>query len=220
MKRVLTANEAEAEYVSTLDSLSQTAIFQYTFTAVMVYLAYLADASKPAAFFGFELTKIQWVFVALTSSSVTNFYVARRVTNLTTLLKMHPHQRRKLKFLTWHHKWLLNPFREKWIRWSRKQLKTTRFPMLRIGRFELYPLNYYLVIQTYFLIYSVTILFGWYGEYGEQLSLFSKLLGGITVTALYSIAGVWANVSLDRAISRHIWALWGYTYPWAKHKTY
>ena len=190
----------------------------------MIYLSTSsANILQPASFFGFNLTRIQWVFVGLASSSVASLHAARQIMNLTTLIRMYPSQRRKLKFLTWHHNWLFNPFRSKWIRYKAKDLKSTRFTVLKIGRFRLTPtshLNFYLLIQQYLHIYSFSLFLSWLEVSGSSVSLFVKIVYGSVIGILYTASSIFAYTSLDRAVSRHMWALWGYVYPWAKDTTY
>lgn len=220
MDRVLSAEEARSEYIKTLDGLAQTALFQYTLLGATYYFL-TSDLSTPASFFGLELSKIQWVYVLFGLTSATNFYIARRVTYLTALIYMHPWQRRKLKYLTWHHSWVFNPFRAKRLRYSNKTIKSKHFRSVKIGRFKLTAssFNVYFYLNNLLTPYTLLLFSLWLENYGDSVSLTNKLLFGPFLLGLLFL-NFESGVSLDRAISRHTWVLWGYRYPWSHRSTY
>ena len=107
---ILTAEQAREEFKSVLNVVAAAAMFQYTFVVAVHLILASADPTAPE-FGGFVFSRRAWGFIAPLGASALNLYVGRNLGYLTTLVRMHPRQRRALRFLARHHPWFLNPYR-------------------------------------------------------------------------------------------------------------
>jgi hypothetical protein len=108
--RVLSRQECQEQYLSTLNLLSRVVLFQYTFILTINYV-FLGDPNSTYSILGLELPRFAWATVANVGCVALNLYVVRHIRYLSKLVAVYPELRRKLRFLTWHHSWFLNPFR-------------------------------------------------------------------------------------------------------------
>lgn len=210
VSRVLTIEEAKTQYVQTLDNLARTAIFQYTFVATSYYFSGFTEPGNTPSFLGFEFSAIEWVFIGLLGVAVLNFYITRQLQLLTVLLKMYPSQRRKLRFLTWHHYWPLNPFRARRIIYSRKTLKSKQFVLWKFRRFRLYPMNGYSIVEFSAVFYLMNLFGDWWET--RDLTISQMLTNSPLLIALFLIATI-SGAFLNSRLARHQYAMWGYVYP-------
>lgn len=215
--RMLTVEEAQAEYIKTLDNLARTSLFQYTLVLTLYFVVTLPDTSVPVLSFNLALSKIQWVFGGLLALAVLNFYLSRQISYLNILLHMYPSQRRKLRFLTWHHYWLFNPFRAPRLRYSKKSLKSKQLTVfrLRIGKYgwRFLPFNAYRVVSYVPLFYIIFLLADWWKERTGLPHAVSLVNYVLMLLALFAVEAA-SETNLDSAISKHQWEMWGRKYPY------
>ena len=107
---MLSESEAEENYESTLQYISNVALFQYTFTVTVCY-AFISSTPETTNFLRLSFSRFAWATVSNLGAVIINFHIARQLNYLKKLVLMHPKNRRKLRFLTRHHRWLFNPFR-------------------------------------------------------------------------------------------------------------
>lgn len=190
-------------------------MFHYTFVVTLYYVLAFTDVSAKSSFLGFSLSRIEWVYVGLLGTAILNSYIARQFTYLTTLVEMYPPQRRKLRFLTWHHFWLFNPFRLRRLRYSRRALRNKEFTLFRIRRFKVRAVSAYYAISLAPLFYIFNLFLSWWGEQRNFIFSSEVALNSIILVVLF-LATARAEITLDWASSRHQWKLWGYNYPYSK----
>jgi hypothetical protein len=107
---ILTAEQAREEFKSVLNVVAAAAMFQYTFVLAIIFI-FTSIASTAPEFAGLGVSRSTWGLIAPLGASVLNLYVGRNLGYLAKLVRMHPRERRALRFLARHHPWLLNPYR-------------------------------------------------------------------------------------------------------------
>ncbi|CAN5808513.1 hypothetical protein BH23GEM7_BH23GEM7_10840 [soil metagenome] len=108
--RVLSQQECQEQYLATLKLLSGVVLFQYGFILTINYV-FVGNPNETHSILGLELSRFAWATAANVGSVALNLYIVRHIRYLSKLVLVYPQLRRKLRFLTWHHSWFLNPFR-------------------------------------------------------------------------------------------------------------
>lgn len=217
MAKVLTLEECKTEYQKTLDRLALVAVFQYTFIATVLYISLAVDPSKPYAFLGFELSRIAWAMLHYVGLTTINIHMVRLMRHLTRLYLMHPKLRRKLRFFTWHHHWLFNPFVARVLppegiaRDGKRREK--RVPNVGVFSYSNIPMltNYgwvylfILLLPIMPFIADLTVNNPAYEEFTNQEGFWQYYV----VSSIFVTTAFFSTLSLHNTIFHHRNVLWG-----------
>ena len=107
---ILSRDEVQEKYESTLQYIANVSLFQYTFILTICY-TFVSIDSEVTNFLRLPFSRFAWATISNLGAVIINTHISRQLNYLRKLTLMYPQDRKKLRFLIRHHRWLFNPFK-------------------------------------------------------------------------------------------------------------